>query len=56
LRKYYPRNAAINEKNKPIYIILLLDPWIKRDDLESTGISSSAEKLFVSENAMFGLD
>jgi hypothetical protein len=38
LRKYYPRNIVINEKNKSIYIALLLDPRIKRDGLESIGI------------------
>jgi hypothetical protein len=41
LRKYYPNNAGINTKNKAIYIVLLLDPRIKRAGLELTEITSS---------------
>jgi hypothetical protein len=41
LRKYYPNNTGINTKNKAIYIVLLLDPRIKRAGLELTGITSS---------------
>jgi hypothetical protein len=39
LRKYYPRNAGINKKNKAIYMVLLLDPRIKQEGLEGIGIS-----------------
>ena len=41
LRKYYPKTRSINNKNKALYIALVLDPRIKLVSLSNIGFSTS---------------
>ncbi|PVH69969.1 hypothetical protein DL98DRAFT_541215, partial [Cadophora sp. DSE1049] len=39
LRKYYPKTGNTSEKNKSLYLALILDPRIKQEGLEVIGLS-----------------
>ena len=41
LRKYYPKTGSINNRNKALYIALILDPRIKLVGLSNMGFSTS---------------
>jgi hypothetical protein len=43
LRKYYPKTGVLDNKNKALYLSLILDPRIKREGLTSIGLSSGIE-------------
>ena len=40
LRKYYPKLGNLNNKNKALYLALILDPRIKEEGLDNIGLSS----------------
>jgi hypothetical protein len=40
LRKYYPKTNILNNTNKVLYLVLILDPRIKKEGLTGIGLIS----------------
>jgi hypothetical protein len=40
LRKYYPKTSVLENRNKALYLALILDPRIKREGLINIGLTS----------------